>query len=64
MQVNLIGDVLKLVSKLPPEGLDLLSKLVKALLGSPDPLRAVKRAALAAASEKAADETIRRALKR
>ena len=62
--MNLIGDVLKLVSKLPPEGLAVLGRLVKALLSSPDPMRAVKRAALAAASEQASDAAIRKALEK
>lgn len=60
--MNLVGEVLKLVSKLPPEGLALVVKLVRALTSSPDPMRAVKRAAAAAASEKASDIIIRRRL--
>lgn len=60
--MNIIGEVVKLISKLPPEGLALFGKLVKALLSSPDPMRAVKRAALAVASEKASDAVLRRRL--
>jgi hypothetical protein len=62
--MNLIGDVLKLVSKLPPEGLALVVKLIRALTSSPDPMRAVKRAAIAAASETASEKLIRAGLKR
>jgi len=62
VQVNILEAVLKLVSKLPPEGLALLGKLINSLLNSDDPMRAVKRAALAAASEKASDAVLRKRL--
>jgi hypothetical protein len=62
--MNVIGEVLRLVSKLPPEGLALVEKLVRALVSSPDPMRAVKRAAMAAASEAASEKIIREALRR
>ena len=62
MQVNILDAVLKLVSKLPPEGLAFLGKLINALINADDPLRAVKRAALAAASEKASDAVLRKRL--
>ena len=51
--MSLINDVLKLVSKLPPEGLELLSGLIKMILKSPDPLDSVKRAAAVTAVRKA-----------
>lgn len=62
--MNILSEVVKLISKLPPEGLAVLGRLVKSMLSSPDPMRAVKRAAAAVASEKASDEVIKRALKR
>jgi hypothetical protein len=62
--MNLISEVLKLVSKLPPEGLELVVKLVRALTSSDDPMRAVKRAAATAASEAASEKIIRESLKR
>lgn len=62
--MNILGDVVKLISKLPPEGLALLGKLVRALVGSPDPMRAVQRAAIAAGAEKATEEALKKALGR
>jgi len=50
--VALLTDLMRLVAKLPPEGLALLGKLVKALLNSPDPLNAIKAATAAAAAKK------------
>lgn len=60
--MNIIAAVVQLISKLPPEGLAAFGKLVKALFTSRDPLRAVKRAAAAVASENASDEILRRRL--
>lgn len=60
--MNIIGEVVKLISKLPPEGLEAFGRLVKALFTSGDSLRAVQRAAAAVASEKASDEILRRRL--
>ncbi len=62
--MNPIADFIKLISKLPPEGLALVGKLLRALLGAKDPLRAVKRAATAAASEEASERLIREGLRR
>ena len=62
MQVNILEAVLKLVSKLPPEGLTLVVKLLNTLFNSDDPMRAVKRATIAAASEKASDAVLRKRL--
>jgi hypothetical protein len=62
--MNLIGQVLQLASKLPPEGLAALSKLISVLLTSEDPLRATKRAAAVIASEKAGDLAVRAVMKR
>lgn len=62
--MNVIGDLVKLIAKLPPEGLALVGKLVKTLLTADDPMRAVKRAAAAAASEAASEKLIREAMKR
>jgi hypothetical protein len=48
---------------LSPAGLALIGKLIDAIRGAPDPMRAVKRATIAAGSEQASTETIRRVLK-
>ena len=61
--MSLIGDLMKLVSRMPPEGLAILTKLVRALLDADDPMRAAKRAAVAAASAEATEQVIKRALK-
>jgi hypothetical protein len=62
--VNPLADLVKLIAKLPPEGLALVGKLLRALVSSPDPMRAVKRAAAAAASEAGSERIIREGLKR
>ena len=54
--MNLFEKVTQLVSKLPAEGLPLLVKLVNALLSSPQPLDAIKRATMAAAAKRAIRE--------
>lgn len=53
--MNVVNDVLKLVSKLPPEGLSLLSKLIRDLLTAPpaEALERLRQSALAAGSRKA-----------
>lgn len=62
--MNPIADLVKLISRLPPEGLALIGKLIRSLLTSKDPMRAVKRATIAAASEAAAEKLIREGLRR
>lgn len=59
----MINDIIRLVSKLPPEGLALVGKLIRAILSSPDPMRAARRAATAAAASKASEEVLKRTLK-
>lgn len=58
----MIENLLKLVSRLPPDGLDVLGRLFSSLLSHDDPMRAVERAAAAVASEKTSDEVIRERL--
>ena len=60
----IIEQIAKLISRLPPEGLAVLGKLVRTLLTSPDPLEATKRAAMAAASKAASDKIIAEGLRR
>lgn len=58
-----INDVLGLLAKAPPGVVSAVVSLVRSVLSSDDPLRVAKRAAAAAASEVAAENTIRRAMK-
>lgn len=51
--MNILADIIKLISKLPPEGLALLSQLVRALYTSRDPEAALKRSIAATAAKKA-----------
>ncbi len=62
--MGLLDDVLQLVSKLPPGALALLSKLMRTLLASKDPVSALRRATLAAASEQASEEALKKLLGR
>lgn len=64
VRMNLIGEIISLVSKLPPEGLDLVVQLIRALTSSNDPMRAVQRATAAAASEAGSERLIREGLRR
>lgn len=60
----MLDDILRLVSKLPPEALSLLARLVRSLLASKDPQAALRRAALAAASEEVSEAALRRMLRK
>ena len=53
---QVLGDVTRLLAKLPPEAIEAFGKLVQAMLSSPDPARAVKRIALGEAAKRALDE--------
>lgn len=58
----IIEDIIMLLGKLPPGALDAVGHLVSALLSHDDPARAAERAAAVIASEKAADEALRKSL--
>ena len=62
--MNLFDAIGRLLSRLPPEGYQILVKLVNALLTAKDPLEATKRAAMAAASEQASEAALRKLLGR
>ena len=59
----MLDDILKLVSRLPPEALALLAKLVRTLLTSKDPESALRRAT-AAASEQGSEAALKKLLGR
>lgn len=48
---NLLGWLLALIAKLPPEGVDAVAQLLRAVHGSKDPLRSVRLAAMVVASK-------------
>lgn len=59
---NIVDDLLRTVSKLPPEGLAILGKIFQAIRGSKDPMRAAKRAAAAAASKEVSEAALKKIL--
>jgi uncharacterized heparinase superfamily protein len=61
---KLIGELLGLLATLPPAGIDLVLQLIRAIRTSKDPLRAVRLAAMAAASKHATESAIEAALKK
>jgi hypothetical protein len=58
----IIEDIILLIAKLPPGALDAVGHLVGALLTHDDPKRAAERAVVVLASERAADEALRKVL--
>ena len=59
----LINDLVRLVSRMPPEGLAILTSLIRNILDSDDPMRAAKRASAAAAASQASEQILKRVLK-
>ena len=59
----LIAELAALLGKAPPGVVKAIASLVTSILGAEDPLRIAKRASAAAASEIAAENAIRRAMK-
>lgn len=61
---KVFGAVVDTISKLPPEALPVLLDLFNAVKRSPDPLRALKRASMAATSSQLSEQVIKQRLKR
>jgi hypothetical protein len=55
---NIVSGLMVLLSRLPPEGIYLVEQLISSLVRAKDPLRAVRLAALVAASKRATEEAI------
>lgn len=60
--LQILGEIAKAASKLPPPVLSALLDVVKAIAKSKDPVRAARLAALAAASKAGTEAVIRKAL--
>ncbi len=60
--VSALGEVGRALAKAPAPVVRVVVEVVKAILASPDPARAAKRAALAASSEEASEAALKRLL--
>jgi hypothetical protein len=60
--LQFVGEAAKLIGKLPPEVIEALAGVVKAVAASKDPARAARLAALAAASKAGTEAAIEAAL--
>lgn len=60
---DVLAQLVRLISRLPPEGLSAIARLLALLLRAQDPLAAVQRASVAAASSAASEAALRRALR-
>lgn len=61
---KLLGGLLALIAKMPPEGLQIVSDLVNAIANSKDPVAAARLAALAAAAKQGRHLAIQKAIGR
>jgi hypothetical protein len=62
--LTLIPDLMALVAKIPAPVVNELARLIRTLGSAPDPARAIRLAAMAAASKTASEAAIRAALKK